>query len=209
MEFATEMIIKFAEKDKKIVEIPTTLAPDGRDRKPHLRSFPDGWRHLKLMLLYAPQFFFIFPGFVLTTLGAVPLIMFACLGQIDLGFTKTDVEGSIYSLMIFLFGIQMFSSGSIAVAYAKLKGKGNFRWLPVPGYNSKRAFLVTIIPRVMAVVGLFSLLMLLGNWIAVGHPHLDPVIAMRVSIPALALFLAGTQLVLSQILIREIISDLW
>ena len=54
---------------QKIAEVPIVLHPDGRDRPPHLRSFHDGWRHLRFMLLCTPTFLFILPGLVLTLLG--------------------------------------------------------------------------------------------------------------------------------------------
>jgi glycosyltransferase involved in cell wall biosynthesis len=54
MEFASEMVIKACLNRQKISEVPIVLHPDGRDRPPHLRSFRDGWRHLRLLLLYCP-----------------------------------------------------------------------------------------------------------------------------------------------------------
>jgi glycosyltransferase involved in cell wall biosynthesis len=62
MEFASEMIIRSAFADLDIVEVATTLRPDGRDRPPHLRRWRDGWRHLRLLLLYSPRWLFLYPG---------------------------------------------------------------------------------------------------------------------------------------------------
>ena len=64
MEFASEMIIRCSFADLAIVEVPTTLRPDGRDRVPHLRRWSDGWRHLRLLLLYSPRWLFLYPGVV-------------------------------------------------------------------------------------------------------------------------------------------------
>ncbi len=71
MEFALEMIVKAAVNRLKITEIPTTLSPDGRDRPPHLRSFRDGWRGLRLYLLMCPRWLFLYPGALLAILGGL------------------------------------------------------------------------------------------------------------------------------------------
>ena len=62
MEFATEMIVNAAKANLRIAEVPTRLRRDGRDRAPHLRSFRDGWRHLRFILTYAPDYLYLVPG---------------------------------------------------------------------------------------------------------------------------------------------------
>jgi glycosyltransferase involved in cell wall biosynthesis len=69
MEFASEMVVKAAVSRLRIAEVPTTLSPDGRDRPPHLRSWRDGWRHLRLLLLFSPRWLFLYPGVALFLLG--------------------------------------------------------------------------------------------------------------------------------------------
>lgn len=70
MEFATEMVVNAARAGLRITEIPTRLFPDKRDRPPHLRSFRDGWRHLRFMLTYAPDYLYVGPGAALFSLGS-------------------------------------------------------------------------------------------------------------------------------------------
>ena len=67
MEFASEMVVKATLRRLRIAEVPTTLSPDGRSRPPHLRSWRDGWRHLRFLLLFSPRWLFLHPG-----RGAVP-----------------------------------------------------------------------------------------------------------------------------------------
>jgi glycosyltransferase involved in cell wall biosynthesis len=69
MEFASEMVVKATVSKLRIAEVPTTLAPDGRDRPPHLRSWRDGWRHLRLLLLFSPRWLFLYPGAAIFLLG--------------------------------------------------------------------------------------------------------------------------------------------
>ena len=83
MEFASEMVIKASLSRQRITEVPIILHPDGRDRPPHLRSFRDGWRHLRFMLLCTPTFLFLLPGLLLTLFGlaAIPAVAVAGFGN--------------------------------------------------------------------------------------------------------------------------------
>jgi glycosyltransferase involved in cell wall biosynthesis len=62
MEFASEMVVRAALEKLRVMEVPTTLAPDGRSRPPHLRTWRDGWRHLKFLLIYSPRWLFLYPA---------------------------------------------------------------------------------------------------------------------------------------------------
>jgi glycosyltransferase involved in cell wall biosynthesis len=83
MEFASEMVVKATVSHQKITEVPIVLHPDGRDRSPHLRSFHDGWRHLRFMLMCTPTFLFLLPGLFLTLFGlaAIPGVVIAGFGN--------------------------------------------------------------------------------------------------------------------------------
>jgi glycosyltransferase involved in cell wall biosynthesis len=85
MELASEMVIKGRLANLKVEEIPITLWPDGRDRAPHLRSFRDGWRHLRFMLMCSPTFTFLLPGLVLALVGvlAIPAVMLTGYGSYE------------------------------------------------------------------------------------------------------------------------------
>src|SRR5437660_10941561 len=71
VEFASEMVVKATLHGLKIAEVPTTLRPDGRHRPPHLRSWRDGWRHLRFLLLFSPRWLFLYPGLVLMAFGTL------------------------------------------------------------------------------------------------------------------------------------------
>ena len=80
MELACEMVLKSAVAKLRIEEIPITLWPDGRDRPPHLRSFRDGWRTVRFLLMCSPLFLFILPGLALTLLGLITMPVVVLLG---------------------------------------------------------------------------------------------------------------------------------
>ena len=95
MELAPEMVIKSTLAGLKVEEIPITLWPDGRDRKPHLRSFRDGWRGLRFMLMCSPTALFVLPGLILTIVGvlAIPAVMFAGYGTYETFFSPNFLFG--------------------------------------------------------------------------------------------------------------------
>ena len=105
MEFASEMVVKATLLGLRIAEVPTTLSPDGRSRPPHLRSWRDGWRHLRFMLLFSPRWLFLYPGL---------LLMLAGLGvggwllpeERQLGETTLDVHTLAYAALSVLLGFQ-------------------------------------------------------------------------------------------------------
>jgi hypothetical protein len=71
MELASEMVVRAAVVNLNIAEVPTTLAVDGRSRPPHLRTWHDGWRHLRFLLMFSPRWLFLYPGLALVILGAI------------------------------------------------------------------------------------------------------------------------------------------
>jgi len=105
MEYASEMVISATLSKMKIAEVPTTLSPDGRNRKPHLRPWRDGWRHLRFMLLYSPRWLFLYPGILLMCAG---LVLGAALvaGPITVGRVAFDVHTLLYAAMSVLIGFQ-------------------------------------------------------------------------------------------------------
>src|SRR5215468_8502145 len=91
MEFASEMVVKATLAGHRIEEVPTTLSPDGRSRPPHLRSWRDGWRHLRFLMLFSPRWLFFYPGLLLLAAG---LVVGAAIlpGPLAIGAVKLDVD---------------------------------------------------------------------------------------------------------------------
>jgi hypothetical protein len=122
MEFASEMVIRSSLESVKITEVPTTLRKDGRSRAPHLKTWRDGWRHLKLLLMYSPKWLFFYPGAALMLLGAV-LQALLWVGPFGLG---ADVVLSLnsYAAACFMLiaGVQLVSFGILARYYGTLTG---------------------------------------------------------------------------------------
>ncbi|MBL8130622.1 MAG: glycosyltransferase family 2 protein [Anaerolineae bacterium] len=122
MEFATELIAKMALNRRTITEIPITYYPDGRSRRPHLRTWRDGWRHLKFMLLLSPTWVFIQPGAVLFLLGLAGLT-WSLLSGGSAGMTfNSQLAAQISFSILTLIGSQILIFGVLARLYANKMG---------------------------------------------------------------------------------------
>lgn len=117
MELASEIVIKSSILEMKTCEVPTTLSPDGRDRAPHLRSFRDGWRHLRFLLIYSPTWLFLYPGLALFAVGSlISLALF--FGPVNIGFRYIDFHTFIVTGTLMFLGINMISFAAITRVYA-------------------------------------------------------------------------------------------
>lgn len=119
MEFASEMVIKAGILKLRIKEIPITLYRDKRDRPPHLNTWSDGWRHLRFMLLYAPNSVFIWPGTILFLLGTI-LILLQINGPFRWNGLYMDIHFMILGLTLGILGISIFQMGLIIKLFSHL-----------------------------------------------------------------------------------------
>ena len=118
MEFASEFVIKATQLGAKITEIPITLWKDKRGRPPHLRSFRDGWRHLRFMLLYAPNWLFLLPGALLVAAGLF-LVCWLLPGPRRISARIVlDVHTMIFGVIFTLLGAQILSIGAFAKVFS-------------------------------------------------------------------------------------------
>jgi hypothetical protein len=122
MEFASEMVVKTAINGLKMVEVPTTLAVDGRSRAPHLKTWRDGWRHLRFLLLHSPEYLFLAPGLALVTAGVIGCCL---LSQGAVRLTKTislDVHTLVVACFAILMGAQLVMFSALARRYTVMEG---------------------------------------------------------------------------------------
>jgi glycosyltransferase involved in cell wall biosynthesis len=105
MEFASEMVVKAAVHGLRIAEVPVTLGPDKRGRPPHLRTWRDGWRHLRFLLLYSPRWLFLYPGALLMIVGAL-FLLWLLPGERAIGSVRLDVHTLVYAAAAVVLGYQ-------------------------------------------------------------------------------------------------------
>src|SRR5256885_4178314 len=118
MEFALEMIIKSAQIGASITEIPIVLWPDKRGRAPHLRSFRDGWRSLRFMLLYAPNWLFFLPGALLVAMGLAIAFWLLPGPRAITPRVTLDIHTMIFGVIFTLMGAQILSIGAFAKVFS-------------------------------------------------------------------------------------------
>ena len=201
MEYASEMIVKAQLAGVTMAEVPTTLAKDGRSRPPHLRSWRDGWRHLKFLLVFAPRWLFIYPGLLLLALGVAA---FAALlpGDLSVGSVRFGVHTLLFASSAILIAVQLMSFGILA----NLFGARERYWPVSPRMAAIRRRLSIdngcIAGGGMMVVGLIGALGALATWAGAGFSDMDPETLMRISIPSVVLAAVGLQVILTSFLIE-------
>ncbi len=195
MEFASEMVVKASLFKMKITEVPTILRPDGRSRPPHLRTWRDGWRHLRFLLIYSPRWLFLYPGILLMLFGVITsglLIM----GKITLAGVVFDVHTLLYTSALVLIGFQFISFFVFSKVYAITNG------LLPSSPNFEKSFEYFNLERglILGVIILLSGIALTVNavlsWKNLNFGDLDPTIILRQTIPAIMLLTIGVQAIL-------------
>jgi len=194
MELASEMVIKATLQDMKITEVPITLHPDGRSRPPHLRSWRDGWRHLRFMMLFSPRWLFLIPGISLGAVGGFFLSLLA-FQPLSLGPVVLDVNSMLVAAMMLLVGFQLIYSAVFLRIYGFTQGF-------LPDQPQLRVWLRRITLEKGVITGMFLaltgfLLLLFASlkWKSTGFGALDPVSSVRQVVPAVTLLTLGVQVV--------------
>jgi glycosyl transferase family 2 len=196
MEFASEMVVKATLHKMRITEVPTVLSPDGRSRPPHLRSWRDGWRHLRFLLLYSPRWLFLVPGMLLMVAGlAVGLWLLP--GPRSIGSITFDVHTLLYAGMAILVGFQAVAFAVFTKIFAISEGL-----LPEdPRLNKMYRFfnleVGLIVGIILAMVGIVGSLYALDIWGERSFGPLDPSQTLRMVIPATTCFTLGCQIIFS------------
>jgi glycosyltransferase involved in cell wall biosynthesis len=200
MEFASEMVIKASLKRMRIAEVPVTLRPDGRSRPPHLRTWRDGWRHLRFMLLFSPRWLFLYPGLALFAFGIV-LSLALLPGPLYAGSLRLDIHTLLIAGFLSLLGYQMVLFALFTKIFAIRAG---FHPAYPPLESVSRYVTLEIglaAGALMALIGVVALILAVASWGAVGFGSLNPSLTMREVIPAVVLLALGSQTVFASFFI--------
>ncbi len=194
MEFASEMVVKATLQKLRIAEVPTTLSPDGRTRPSHLRSWRDGWRHLRFLLLFSPRWLFLYPGGLLTLAG-IASMLWLLPGPRTVGGLTLDVHTLVYSAAAIVCGFQSVAFSVIAKVFAI-----NAKLLPEDRRIDKLVDLLSLevgigVGLVLLIGGLVASMYAFGAWGGASFGPLDPTVAMRVVIPAATAVIVGLQII--------------
>jgi glycosyltransferase involved in cell wall biosynthesis len=196
MEFASEMVVKAELSSLKIMEVPTTLRQDGRSRPPHLRTWRDGWRHLRFLLLYSPRWLFFYPGLFLIVTSLLGGILIET-DKLTLGNARFGIDSLAVDAALLIIGVQAVLFSVLTHVYGEQAG-----FLP----PTKRVHSFRSVFSLESGVGIGSGLTLIGFallatafviWQHAGFSSLNVVSQMHLVIPAVTLLVLGVQIALS------------
>ena len=193
MEFASEMVVRAALAGHRIAEVPTRLRPDGRSRPPHLRTWRDGWRHLRFLLFYSPRWLFLYPGLALLGAGLlVAGLLFG--GPRSLGGVTFDLHSFMAGCLAVLVGLQLATFAVISKQVGVRRG-----YLPPPrgldarllGLNFERGLILAAFLVLLGGVGMADTL---TDWVGRGFGSLDDPRSPRLFLASMTILVAGIQL---------------
>jgi glycosyltransferase involved in cell wall biosynthesis len=196
MEFASEMVVKATLLNLRVTEVATTLSPDGRDREPHLRTWRDGWRHLRFMLLYSPRWLFLYPGALLMLLGLLAgFWLFP--GPRTVSTVQFDVHTLLYAMVSVLIGFQAVTFALFTKIYAITEGL-----LPRDPRMDRLFKVITLevgltIGAVLIVTGLGGSVYAVHVWSSHHFGSLNASVVLRTVLPSVLALTLGCQILLS------------
>ena len=200
MEFASEMVVRASLADLDMREVPTVLRPDGRSRKPHLRTWRDGWRHLRFLLLFSPRWLLLLPGILLTAVGAVGLAALLP-GPLRVGSVELDIHALLYAHLAIVVGLNAIVLACFARMYAVSAGllpdsDGLARWL-----RRLRLEAVLGVGLLLIVAGIVGSVVAVSVWGSESFGDLDPSDTMRIVIPSITAVAVGAECVFASFVI--------
>jgi hypothetical protein len=200
MEFASEMIVKATLAGWRIAEVPTVLSRAGRSRPPHLRSWRDGWRHLRFLLMMTPRWLMLYPGMCLIVIGTATqaAILRAPIIIDGVGF---DIHTMLYAAGATVLGVQLVLFSLLARTVGVLKNQ-----LPMSRQLERFLGVFTlergiVLGLSLGLIGLMLAAYSLGNWASVRLGALDPRAVMRVTIPSVTFMLTGGEIFFASFLL--------
>jgi glycosyltransferase involved in cell wall biosynthesis len=200
MEFATEMIVKAIMNHLKITEVPVTLHKDGRSRPPHLRSWRDGWRHLKFLLMYSPRWLFFYPGLFLTVLGGLGTILLS-FKAVRIGNISFDINTMLFCVLMVILGVQTISFSIITSAYARI-----IKLYPVNDKFMESFYSFSVLKGavtgvIIFLIGIFLSAAGISVWAGAGFGSLMPASLLRLLFPAVLALSIGWQIIFTSFLL--------
>ncbi len=192
MEFASEMVVKATLHKMRITEVPTTLSPDGRSRPPHLRSWRDGWRHLRFLLLYSPRWLFLYPGGLLMLLGLI-ITLWLLPGSRGI----FDIHTLLFAATAIMVGFQAVSFAIFTKIFAISEGL-----LPEDNRLNKVFHYINlevglIVGSILLLLGIAGSIYAFGIWKVHLFGSMNASHTMRIVIPAVTCFALGFEVILS------------
>lgn len=197
MEFASEIVVKASLNGMRITEVPTTLKPDGRDRPPHLRSWHDGWRHLRFLLIFCPRWLFLYPGFAMLAAGLALAVLVLASGA-------QRANSLLFAMALIAIGFQSVSFSIIIRRFAQQEG------LLPHKENIDRLLKLLTLERGVAlgsgvfVLGLLGFVCATIFWARTGFGTFPRILTQTIVVPSAFALVMGVQVVLNSFVLSII-----
>jgi glycosyltransferase involved in cell wall biosynthesis len=196
MEFASEMVVKATLMRMKVSEVPTTLNPDGRNRPPHLRTWRDGWRHLRFLLMYSPRWLFLYPGIALMLLGLAGCVLLLPGRRVFHGI-GLDVHTLLYAFVAILLGFQLIAFATFTKVFAITEGllpedprlNRMFRWITLETG--------LLVGGLLMLLGVGGSIFAVSGWAKESFGALDIERTLRIVMPSVFALTMGVQITFS------------
>ena len=194
MEFASEMVVRSSLAKLTIVEVPTTLQPDGRSRPPHLRTWRDGWRHLKFLLAFSPRWMFLYPSLLLLSVGVFGMAVLS-FGPVEVGSVVFDVQTMIVAAAAVVLGIQgtglALATRAFAARLGLLPASARLDRL-LDRFALERGL---VVGALLSLVGCLFFVAAVVNWEGTGFGNLA-LGDIRIPLIGLVLVVSGAQMIM-------------
>jgi glycosyltransferase involved in cell wall biosynthesis len=196
MEFASEMVVKATLMRMKVSEVPTTLNPDGRNRPPHLRTWRDGWRHLRFLLMYSPRWLFLYPGILLMLAGLAGCVLLLPGRRVFHGI-GLDVHTLLYAFVAILLGFQLIAFATFTKVFAITEGllpedprlNRMFRWVTLETG--------LLVGGLLMLLGVGGSIFAVSGWAKQSFGALDSERTLRIVMPSVFALTMGVQITFS------------
>ncbi len=196
MEFASEMVVKATLMRMKVSEVPTTLNPDGRNRPPHLRTWRDGWRHLRFLLMYSPRWLFLYPGILLMLAGLAGCVLLLPGRRVFHGI-GLDVHTLLYAFVAILLGFQLIAFATFTKVFAITEGllpedprlTRMFRWITLETG--------LLVGGLLMLLGVGGSIFAVSGWAKQSFGALDIERTLRIVMPSVFALTMGVQITFS------------
>ncbi|BAT57566.1 undecaprenyl-phosphate 4-deoxy-4-formamido-L-arabinose transferase [Variibacter gotjawalensis] len=200
MEFASEMVVKCSLAGYRIREVPTTLKKDGRSRAPHLRTWRDGWRHLKFLLMYSPRWLYFIPGGVLILVGFLSSALLF-IAPLKVGAVVFDLNTFVIACFSIIVGVQVMTIGATARQYAALNGLLPWSERTMMLERLFSTDRMSVYALALILLGLIAVILGFASWAQHDFGDLGSSRVPRVVIAGLTLSVIGFQILFSGFLI--------
>ncbi|MEN9325039.1 MAG: hypothetical protein RL414_793 [Actinomycetota bacterium] len=204
MEFASELVVKSIFANYLITQVPTDLKKDGRTRPPHLKTWRDGWRHLRFLLSYSPRWLFFYPGLLLTAIGTIGTSLLVISSRQFLA-TRFDLQSLVFCNFLLISGTQLIWFALLSKASSIARNLMPFepKWKRIFGFvRNEKIYLVYLL-----LIGLGSAVLIgqITQWAEVSFGELDVSQAVRNSLAGATITFLGFQSLMSHFLLSIVL----